>query len=125
MARPLKILFADDEEGWRQLVSFWLERAGYEIQVASEGKGVLALARKSQPDCFLLDHDLGDTTGRELCRAIKSQPEFRAIPVVILTANAEVLPQVVADLPPDHFVAKSKHPDELLLILDGLLPRPA
>jgi CheY-like chemotaxis protein len=119
-ARP-KILHADDEEGWRELTGFWLTSAGYEVRAFEAGKGVLALAREFRPDCFLLDHDLGDTTGRELCRAIKSTVDFSAIPVIVMTAHAEALPEIVAEFPPDQFIAKSNEPDELLLVLAELL----
>ena len=123
MAARLKILHADDEEGWRGVVRFWLTGAGYEVRTLDGGKGVLAAAREFRPDCFLLDHDLGDTTGGEVCGEIKSTPEFASIPVVVMTAHAGALPELFAGLPPDQFVVKSDQPDELLLMLADLLKR--
>ena len=121
MAASLKILHADDEDGWRELVGFWLRNAGYDVRPISAGKGVIALARDCRPDCFLLDHDLGDTTGHELCKALRSTAEFQETPIIIMTAHADVLSAVVDDCPPDQFIVKSKQPEELLLILETLL----
>lgn len=122
MERRYKILLADDEEGWRELVGLWLQNAGYDVEILAQGKGVLELARRYRPDCFILDYDLGDTTGQALCEEIKSAPELTKTPVIILTANVAALPAVIGNAPPDQFIAKSGHPDELLLILEGLLP---
>lgn len=121
MAKRFKILLAEDEDGWRELVGLWLRNAGYDVEALGAGGGVLALARRYRPDCFVLDHDLGDTTGHALCKMIKSSPEFETTPVVILTANVAVLPRIVGNFPPDQFIAKSANPDELLLILEELL----
>ncbi|MFI5363873.1 MAG: response regulator [Elusimicrobiota bacterium] len=118
-----KILLADDDEGWRELAGRWLRDAGYEVRSVGNGKGVLALAREFRPDGFVLDHDLGDTTGGELCETIKSDPEFEKAFVVIITAHAAVLPEVLARCPPDQFVAKTEQSDELVFVLETLLAK--
>jgi CheY-like chemotaxis protein len=116
-----KILLADDEDGWLELAGFWLRGAGYEVRTIGSGKGVFPLAREFRPDCFVLDHDLGDVTAREVCRSIRADAALKAAKIVIITAHAGVLPEILADGPPDQFVAKSEHPEELLMVLAGLL----
>ena len=123
MPAPLKILYADDEAGWRELAGFWLKEAGYEVRIVNDGKSVMPLAAEFKPDCFLLDHDLGDTTGHALCQAVKSSPEFRDVPVILLTAHAATMHKVIFRFPPDQFIVKSEHSEELLLVLDGLLKK--
>ncbi|MBI3288101.1 MAG: response regulator [Elusimicrobia bacterium] len=122
MAR-LRILAADDDEGWRLLIKCWMDTAGHDVLICDNGKAVMAAARGFRPDCFLLDHDMGSTTGHEVCRQIRASAEFKAIPVIIMTANTGIMPKVAADGPPDHFVAKTENPDELMLILDDIAPR--
>lgn len=117
MPAPLKILYADDEAGWRELVAFWLKEAGYETRIVSDGKSVMPLAAEFKPDCFLLDHDLGDTTGHAVCEAIKSSADFRDTPVILLTAHAATMHKVIFHFPPDQFIVKSDHPEELILVL--------
>jgi DNA-binding response OmpR family regulator len=119
--RKYRILHADDEEGWRDLIGLWLNNAGYEVRTLGGGRNVLAAAKEFKPDCVILDHDLGDATGREVCEALKAAAEFVATPVILMTAHADVLTKVLAGRPPEQFIVKSDQPEELLLILEGLL----
>ena len=123
MGLPFKILVADDEEGWRELLSRWLKDAGYELRVVSKGLDVLVLAKDFHPDCFILDHDLGDTTGFNVCTGLKAHPEYKTLPVVLLTANVDLMPKIANNCPADLFVSKSDNPDELLLVLGTLAPK--
>ena len=123
MTRPLKILYADDEAGWCELVHFWLAQAGYETKIVKDGKSVMPLAEKFQPDAFILDHDLGDTTGHALCEEIKATPRFRDTPVILLTAHAQTMHKVIFHSPPEQFIVKSDRPEELMLVLEGLLKK--
>ncbi len=121
----MKVLVAEDDEGWRELLGFWLKQAGYEVTLCSDGLGVMPAARQDPPQGFVLDFDLGDITGGALCRALKQDPAFKDKPVVILTANAQSLPGLLSEAyPPDQFVAKSQDPFELLNVLELLLPPP-
>ncbi|MDD5656164.1 MAG: response regulator [Elusimicrobia bacterium] len=118
------VLAADDDAEWRRLIEFSLQKAGFRVVLCENGAGVLPLACRQRPDVFVLDHDLGDMTGAELCRRIKAKPEFAEVPVVILTAVAGALPAMLAGCPPDHFVSKTGGIDELTLVLGGLFPPP-
>ena len=47
--RSLKVLVAEDDEGWRELLGFWLKQAGYEVTLCSDGLGVMPAARQDPP----------------------------------------------------------------------------
>ncbi|HAM35464.1 MAG TPA: hypothetical protein DEB40_14395 [Elusimicrobia bacterium] len=119
------ILVADDDEEWRRLLAFSLQEAGFRVELASDGKSVLPLAGQCRPDGFVLDHDMGDMTGAQVCAAIKSSGEHGGAPVVMLTAHVEVLPALIGGCPPDQFVVKTGSVDELIAVLKGLFPEAA
>ncbi|MBI5622661.1 MAG: response regulator [Elusimicrobia bacterium] len=118
-----RILVADDQEEWLSLIGTWLTSAGYCVIKASGGGQVLPLAEQKSPDAIVLDYDLGDRKGSEVCASLKARPEFKDVPVVILTNLAGSMLDTIVEGRPDHFVVKSQHPDELLLVLEGLLSR--
>ena len=118
--RKPKILCADDDEGWRDLLAQWL-KPHCELALCSRGAEVSARAESFRPDCFVIDYELGDMRGSQVCARLKAKPELAAIPVIILTNLAASLFQAVAEGGADHFVVKSENPEELLAILDTLL----
>jgi DNA-binding response OmpR family regulator len=123
MGRPL-VLIAEDDEGWRDLLSRWLSAEDYcQVSVVSAGADVIPAVKKKKPDLIILDHQLGDTTGMEVCRQLKADPKFKAVPVVILTTMAAEMLKIIEGGGPDHFVVKSGKPDELFAVLEALLPR--
>ncbi|MBI4678241.1 MAG: response regulator [Elusimicrobia bacterium] len=119
--RKARFLVADDQEEWLSLISFWLTSQGHRVIKASKGAEVIPLAQQDLPDCFILDYDLGDMKGSEVCAAVKSHPGLKAVPVILLTAMAGAMLQAVAEGSPDHFVVKSQRPDELFLVLEAIL----
>lgn len=80
------VLVVDDEPEIRQLVQRALERTGYAVECAADGAQAIALAEALQPDLVLLDAMLPRIHGFEACRRLKSAPETRGIPVVMMTA---------------------------------------
>jgi DNA-binding response OmpR family regulator len=88
MAKP-RVLLIEDEPHILLSLEFLLERAGYETASATDGDEGLALVRHLRPDVVVLDIMLPKRNGYEVCRAIKADPELRAIPVVILSAKGQ------------------------------------
>jgi two-component system phosphate regulon response regulator PhoB len=84
-----KLLIVDDEEGVRSLVRMTLESDKYDILEARRGDDALGLVREHLPDLVLLDVMLPDTSGVEVCRALKSDPGTKQVTVVMLTAKAQ------------------------------------
>ena len=86
--RPL-VLIADDDEDILELVAFRLERAGYEIVRARNGKQALRLAIDLRPALVILDVTMPELDGYEVTRELRHNEETRAMPVILLTARAE------------------------------------
>jgi DNA-binding response OmpR family regulator len=82
-----KILVVDDDEDIREILMYVLESEGYEVSGLDNGRSVIDTVQKIQPDIVLLDVQLGDGDGRDICRELKQQPATRAIPVIIISAN--------------------------------------
>jgi two-component system cell cycle response regulator DivK len=83
-----KILLVEDNEMNRDMLSRRLERRGYEIVIAVDGQQGVDLARSASPDLILMDMSLPVIDGWEATRQLKAQPEFKAIPIIALTAHA-------------------------------------
>ncbi len=84
-----KILIAEDEPDIRELVAFTLRFAGYEVAVATNGEEAVQMTALQNPDLILLDVRMPRMTGYDACRAIKSNPKFKDVPVVFLSAKGQ------------------------------------
>ena len=82
-----KILIVDDSEDNRTLTSLVLERDDYEIITAKDGREALRRAQQDQPDVILLDVQMPEIDGFEVCRRLKAEPDTENIPVLFLTAK--------------------------------------
>jgi PAS domain S-box-containing protein len=83
----LKILNVDDDEGSRYAVTRILELAGFEVGEAANGEEALRMARDLHPDLVLLDVNLPDIKGFEVCRRLKLASDTSDIPVMHITAS--------------------------------------
>src|SRR5712672_341528 len=84
--RTISILVIDDIEANRYTMIRWLEKAGFNVMEAGTGQEGLRLARE-QPDLIILDVNLPDCTGFDVCRELKSNSETAAIPVLQVSAT--------------------------------------
>jgi putative two-component system response regulator len=80
------VLVADDDEANRELLSALLNAEGYQVVCAADGQQAQARVDSDSIDLALLDVVMPRPTGFELCQAMKSKPETRLIPVVLLTS---------------------------------------
>jgi two-component system, OmpR family, alkaline phosphatase synthesis response regulator PhoP len=85
-----RILIADDIQQNRELLEAYLDDEGYEILMASDGQETMKLVDEHQPDLVLLDIMMPRMSGYEVCTQLKSDPDRRAIPVLIVTALNEM-----------------------------------
>ncbi len=88
MAKP-RVLIVEDEPHILLSLEVLLDRAGYDTASATDGEAGLSLIRRLRPDVILLDIMMPERNGYEVCRAVKSDPELRSIPVIMLTAKAQ------------------------------------
>lgn len=109
---PAKILVVDDELAIRRLLRNTLERAGYHVIEAADGRGALAMARTEHPDAILLDLGLPDRDGLELVPLIRKEGDT----VILVVSARDATDQKVAalDLGADDYVTKPFDGQELL-----------
>lgn len=84
----LKILVVEDNEMNRDMLSRRLQRKGYQIVVAIDGKEGIALAHSETPDLILMDLRLPEIDGWQATRTLKADEATRSIPIIALTAHA-------------------------------------
>ncbi|MHA6345126.1 phosphate regulon transcriptional regulator PhoB [Roseivivax sp. CAU 1761] len=92
-ARPT-VLVVEDEAAQREVLSYNLEAEGFRVAQAETGDEALLLVEEEQPDIIVLDWMLPAVSGIEICRQLKSRPETRAVPVIMLSARAEEVDRV-------------------------------
>ena len=90
-----KLLLAEDDEFSRDMLVRRLERQGFEMVAAADGREALLAAREHRPDLILLDLDMPVMDGRSAMRALRSDPKTFRIPIIVLTAHAD--PEDVAE----------------------------
>ncbi len=120
------ILVVDDEQDILQLLDFNLRQAGFDVLTAADGADALQIASRDLPDLIVLDLMLPGIEGNDVCRELKSRPETRRIPIIMLTAKAEEIDRVVGfELGADDYVTKPFSPRELVLRVKAILRRSA
>ena len=120
------ILVVDDEKDLVDLVRFNLEKAGFDVIAASDGRSGLAIAFRHKPDLIVLDWMMPGTDGLEVCRQLRADARTARIPVIMLTAKAEEADRVVGlELGADDYVTKPFSPRELSARVKALLRRTA
>jgi|ERR1051326_3800752 DNA-binding response OmpR family regulator len=81
-----RILLADDEEDFVNLVAYNMRRLGYDLRCAPDGGEALRLAREIRPDLMILDFVLPVLDGISLCEILRSDRATRVIPIILFTA---------------------------------------
>jgi len=122
------ILIIDDEEKLSALVSTFLEKKGYRVVCANNGKQGIKAARYRSPDLILLDMDMPKMDGREVLKRLKSDTRTMSIPVIILVRYGDDYSKVrAASLYCEGYITKPFELEEieskisqLLQILGGL-----
>jgi CheY-like chemotaxis protein len=89
-ANGARVLIADDERDTRRLVRIALERSGYAVCEAANGAEVLALTAREMFDIILLDVMMPQMSGYQVCKRLKENPATRNIPIVFLSAKAQL-----------------------------------
>lgn len=119
-----KILLVDDEQDILDLIGFNLEKEGFEVQTANNGRTALELARKSTPDLVLLDVMMPGMDGMETCRELRDDPVLKNVLVAFLTARNEDYSQIAGfDAGADDYIAKPIKPRVLVSRVKALLRR--
>lgn len=116
-----KILIVDDERSITDLLEYNLQRNGYQVIIARDGRQALRLAEAEQPDLVILDLMLPGLDGLDVCRVLRRES---AIPIIMLTARDEEVERVVGlELGADDYVTKPFSVRELIARVKAVLRR--
>jgi len=116
------ILVADDDEANRELLSGLLTGEGYQVVCAEEGEAALRAVHNGPVDLALLDVKMPGKTGFSVCLAIKSRPETRLVPVVLVTGLTSTDDRIQGIMcGADDFLCKPINKHELLARVHSLL----
>ncbi len=117
------VLVVDDEPTISEIVSRYLERAGYDTRTASDGAGALEACAAARPDLIVLDLMMPGIDGLEVLRRVREQRATRTA-VILLTAKGEESDRIVGlRLGADDYVVKPFSPAELVARVDAVLRR--
>ena len=83
------VLIVEDEAAQREVLAYNLEAEGYRVAQADNGEEALLMVAEDAPDLIVLDWMLPNVSGIEVCRRLKSRPETRAVPIIMLSARSE------------------------------------
>ena len=118
-----RVLVVDDDETVSEVVRRYLEREGYEVEVAGDGLAALAAALERPPDLLVLDLMLPGLDGIEVCRRLR---RTHPVPVIMLTAKGDVDDRVTGlEVGADDYVTKPFSPRELTARVGAVLRRVA
>jgi two-component system chemotaxis response regulator CheY len=85
------ILSVDDSNSMREVVKLALKLAGFEVSQAKDGVEALKLAKEKQFDLVLADLNMPNMDGIELIRALRATPEYKAVPILMLTTESDIV----------------------------------
>jgi DNA-binding response OmpR family regulator len=118
------VLIVDDEPNVLELVRVTLEDQWVRVVEASDGESALVKADLYRPGLILLDVQLPDVSGVEVCRRLRAEARFGATKIVMLSAaaqEADVARGLTAGA--NHYLTKPFSPVKLLSLVEALVPR--
>ena len=122
--KTFKILVVDDEPDILEFLSYNLEKEGFLVETAENGKQALEKAKKNQPDIVLLDVMMPEMDGIEACRTLREMPQFENTIIAFLTARTEDYSQIAGfETGADDYISKPIKPRVLVSRLKALLRR--
>ncbi len=115
------ILIVEDEASIAEVVTLYLKRAGYAVQVASDGKKAMNLFEHGQIDFVILDIMLPEVDGLALTRWLRGRSD---VPIIMLTARREEMDRIVGlEIGADDYVVKPFSPQELVSRVRAVMRR--
>ena len=119
-----KILVVDDEPNIVLSLEFLMKQAGFQVRTAADGEAALAAIAAEQPDLVLLDVMMPRKNGYEVCQAIRANPDWQSVRIVMLTAKGrEVEREKGLALGADDYITKPFSPRELVARVRAVLRR--
>ncbi|CAM3311434.1 MULTISPECIES: phosphate regulon transcriptional regulator PhoB [Asticcacaulis] len=118
------IIVAEDEDALSTLLSYNLEKEGYDVGVATDGDEALVMVKERAPDLLVCDWMMPKVSGIEVCRRLRQQASTRNLPIVMLTARSEETDRIRGlDTGADDYVVKPFSMVELMARIRAVLRR--
>jgi len=115
------ILVVEDEASIAEVVSLYLKRAGFTVQIAPDGKKAMTLFEREQPDFVILDLMLPEVDGLSLTRWLRDRSD---VPIIMLTARREEMDRIAGlEMGADDYVVKPFSPQELVSRVRAVMRR--
>lgn len=110
-----RILVVDDDKEIVRLLRSYLDKAGFDVLVAHDGRTAVHILRREKPDLLLLDLMLPDMDGYDITRLLRNDDSLQQIPVIMITARVEDSDKIVGlELGADDYVTKPFNPAEVV-----------
>jgi sigma-B regulation protein RsbU (phosphoserine phosphatase) len=124
-SNTIDVLIAEDNRLQAKILEDRLTKSGYIVRVGRDGQKAFEMAKEKRPDIIVSDIEMPHMTGHELCRAIKSDPSLRSVPLILLSTLSE--PEDIIkglDCGADNYVTKPYRPAYLISRMESLLKTP-
>ncbi|HRE74957.1 MAG TPA: response regulator transcription factor [Flavobacteriales bacterium] len=119
-----RILLVDDEADIIELLKYNLEKEGYDVSTASNGREAIEVAKKTKPHLILMDVMMPGMDGVEACMSLRDMDEFKTTIIAFLTARGEDYSQIAGfDSGADDYITKPIKPRVLISRIKALLRR--
>ena len=116
-----KILVVDDDQNICELLRLYIEKEGFDVVIANDGRKAIELFDAENPDLILLDIMLPELDGWQVCREIRHKSN---VPIIMLTAKGEVFDKVLGlELGADDYVVKPFEAKEVIARIKAVLRR--
>ena len=115
-----KILIIEDDDDVRSILAARLQRCGFEVITAKDGKLAVERAKKESPDLIVLDLRLPKLPGEEVCRQIRR--EGSSVPIIMATGKTSEADRIIGKvIGANHYITKPFEPQDLLKKIYKLL----
>lgn len=115
------ILIVDDDRDIRDLLSEYLQKQGYRVTAAADGRSMRSAISRAEPDLIVLDLMMPGEDGLSLCREVRA---YSDIPIIMLTARSEEVDRIVGlEMGADDYLSKPFSPRELVARIKSILRR--
>ena len=116
------IMTVDDSASIRQMVTFTLKQAGYNVVEAVDGQDALDKLQTAAVQMIITDLNMPNLNGIELIRAVRANPAHRFVPIVMLTTESQAeVKQEGKDAGATGWIVKPFKPDQLLAVIRKVL----
>lgn len=118
------ILTVDDSASIRQMVSFTLKQAGYNVVEAIDGQDGVNKAKETQADLVITDLNMPNMTGMELIRALRTEASYKFTPILMLTTESDDSKKIEGkQAGATGWIVKPFNPEQLLKVIERVLPQ--